>query len=488
MWAHGVASGDPTDAGVVIWTRPDEPGSVTWAVARDPDLTDVVATGTVEALPERDHCVSVDVGGLEAGTTYWYGFTAHGERSPVGRARTLPGADATRLRFAYTSCAKFNAGFFNVYDRIADRDDLDVVLHLGDYIYEASNTPPASQTPGADIGRPFEPLHECVTLADYRARYSQYQRDPSVQRLRAAHAVIGCIDDHELADGAWREGATEHKPEYGPWADRVAAALQAREEWVPVRRPDPHDLTRVHRHVRIGDLADLFLLDTRSRRDQPPATAAAAAAPDRSALGPDQRQWLESGLASSDAAWRLVANPSILSSTWHPHLPDDLHQAMLKLKLIDPDGTGRADFDQWDGYLAERAWLLDVLDELDDVVVLSGDIHVGLALELHRDPWSPRDRPVAVELVTPSVTSQNLDDKLGYPRGGSRPVADRFVETHPHAEWAEFDGHGYVVVDVDPDAVHATWWVVDDVLAPSDGEEQIGAFTVPRGAPQLRCD
>ena len=170
-FVHGVASGDPLTDRVMLWTRVTPPGPVPveWVMARDPGLADVVATGTTDATPEHDGTVHVDVTGLEPGTTYHYGFRAAGVSSPVGRTRTLP-AHPDRLRLAMVSCAKFNAGFFNAYARIAGRDDLDFLLHLGDYIYEASNTPPKSQTPGADIGRAFDPLHECVTLDDYRTR------------------------------------------------------------------------------------------------------------------------------------------------------------------------------------------------------------------------------------------------------------------------------------------------------------------------------
>ncbi len=188
------------------------------------------------------------------------------------------------MRFAIVSCAKFNAGFFNAYARIADRTDLDFVLHLGDYIYEASNTPPKSQTPGADIGRPFEPVHECVTLADYRTRYRQYHEDADVQRLHAAQPVIATLDDHEFADGAWHDGATEHRLEYGAWAHRLSHAFRAGEEWLPTRRVDALDPERVWRRVALGDLADLFLIDTRTRRDEPvPEPAMSDAA--RTALG-----------------------------------------------------------------------------------------------------------------------------------------------------------------------------------------------------------
>ena len=187
LFKHGVASGDPETDRAVIWTRvtpegKSPPGSLTWTVWRDAAALDELASGTAPAHADDDFTVQVDVEGLEPDTHYWYGFeNAGGDRSPVGRLRTLPGPDVQHLRFGVVSCAKFNSGFFNGYGRLAERDDLNFVLHLGDYIYEASQTPPASQTPGADIGRPFDPLHECKTLDDYRRRYAQYRADPDTQ-------------------------------------------------------------------------------------------------------------------------------------------------------------------------------------------------------------------------------------------------------------------------------------------------------------------
>src|SRR5438093_4027687 len=216
---HGVASGDPLPRQVVIWTRisgaadSDAPVEVRWTVGRDPGLADVVAQGRATAAAERDWTVHVDVSGLEPQTTYYYGFTVGERASPVGRTKTLPEGPVDHLRFAMVSCAKFNAGFFNSYSRIAEREDIDFVLHLGDYIYEAAQDPPASQTPGADIGRPFVPRNECVTLTDYRTRYDQYHRDPDARAMHARHPLIAILDDHELADGAWREGSLEHRPE-----------------------------------------------------------------------------------------------------------------------------------------------------------------------------------------------------------------------------------------------------------------------------------
>src|SRR5829696_5983618 len=204
-FAHGVASGDPTADAVVIWTRIRAAVSavdVSWTVASTPTFEHVVASGCTVAAAADDWTVHVDVGSLEPATTYFYRFDAAGQRSPCGRTRTLGADGIDHVRFAFVSCAKFNAGYFNAYRCLADRDDIDFVLHLGDYICEAADSPPVGQTPGADIGRPFEPDHECRTLADYRQRYSQYRRDADLQALHAAHPMIATLDDHELADGA----------------------------------------------------------------------------------------------------------------------------------------------------------------------------------------------------------------------------------------------------------------------------------------------
>ena len=485
LFQHGVASGDPLADRVIIWTRltTEAPQArLHWLVARDPELRHVVAAGEATAEAEHDHTVHVDVAGLEAGTEYHFCFLAGGMASPVGRTRTLPGDGAERLRFAMCSCAKYNAGHFNAYARIAERDDLDFVLHLGDYIYEASQTPPASQTASPDIGRPFEPRTECRTLAEYRTRYAQYRRDPDVQALHRRLPLIATLDDHELADGAWAGGATEHRDaEHGPWAARRDAALRARWEWLPARRPDASDPTRVFRSVQAGALAELMLLDVRSRRDEPVA-GPAMHDPRRSMLGAQQRAWLEQRLAGTHAAWRLVVSPSIMSPTWVAEPREPLRTALLKLKLVHPDGTA-PDEDQWDGYPAERASLLDRFAAHDDVVVLSGDIHVSVAGEL-RHRWDT----VAVELTTPSLTSQNLDEKLGVEqRDPAIEAAEEALTEGLGPEWCELASHGYVVVDVDPTRVRGEWWHVAGVLERTADERRAAAYEVPRGVAAVRA-
>jgi len=482
---HGVASGDPTTERVVIWTSVSTDRDtvlVEWIVARDEGVRDVVRSGEVTAMAERDHTVHVDVDGLEPGETYYYGFRAERDSSPVGRTWTLR-SEADTLRFATCSCAKFNAGYFNAYARIAERDDLDFLLHLGDYIYEAGNVPAKGQTPGADIGRPFEPLGECRTLEEYRTRYRQYRRDPDVQSLHLALPIIPLLDDHELADGAWAGGSDAHDPaEHGPWEQRREDAFRARSEWLPVRPPDPADPSRVFRQVSVGDLADLFLLDIRSRRDRP-ALDPEMSAPGRSMLGSEQREWLLSRLDSSTASWRLIASPSVFVRTWCERPSELLRTALLKLKLIDEDGEG-PDEDQWDGYPAERAALLERFGSLDDVVVLSADIHVSFASEVGED-GSP---PAAVEITSPSLTSQNLDEKLGVGQRDEMVLAseEAIVAALDHILWCELASHGYVVCDLDRDRLRAEWWHVEGVLEPLPGERCAAAFEVRRGDPRLK--
>jgi alkaline phosphatase D len=490
VFRHAVASGDPLQDRVVIWARVstdgEDPVDLDWMVGRDRDLRDPVASGTVKAVPDADFTARVDVAGLAPDTRYFYRFETKGERSPVGRTRTLP-ARTDHLRFAAVSCAKYNAGFLNAYGRIAERDDVQFLLHLGDYIYEASQNPPASQTKSKDIGRPFDPIHECVSLDDYRRRYAQYRLDPDVQALHLAHPLIATVDDHEFADGAWKGGSTEHRPERdGPWSARMAAAFRARWEWMPYRQPHAGDPTRVWRSVDLGGLAELILIDTRSHRDDP-GRPGAMADPEHSQLGPDQASWFVDRLRESTARWRVLGNGSCMTHLWRDGLPEITKAGMLSLKLTNPDFTG-PDPDQWDGYPFERDRILQALGGGErNAVVLSGDVHIGLASELFRDPFVPDPgEPVAVEFVTTSLTSQNVDDKKGWPIDTETvPMERAYVEAMPHVHWTDWDGHGYLMVDIDADRVRGEWWFVDQVLERVAGQHMDAAFEVRHGSSRL---
>jgi alkaline phosphatase D len=480
---HGVASGDPLPDRVILWTRVttgEASVPVRWTVARDDGLDDVVASGETVAHRDHDHTVKLDVPGLSPATSYHYAFEALGDRSPVGRTRTAPAGDVGHLRFAFTSCAKYEDGFFNVYGRIGDRDDLDLVVHLGDYVYEYG-----SDDRSPDIGRAPVPGHDLKSLDDYRTRYGLYRLDPDTQALHARHPTVHVFDDHEFANDRWREGAKAHDPRVdGPWEDRAAAALRAWYEWLPVRVPDLDRPERIYRRIPLGSLADLILIDCRSWRDEqttPPAMYDEA----RELLGVEQHDWLVDRLRGSTATWRFLGNPIMVGQVYTHLLPDWLVEPLAELGILAEDVD--ASPDQWDGYPAARDRFFSAVrrEGTTNLVVLSGDVHTGWALHLQEDPTDTIE-PVGVEFVSPSVTSQNLNEKVGdETRRGGPDVEATVVEEHPHVTWCEFDDHGYVVVDVTPARVRAEWWMVDTVLERTDGERLAGAWEVREGTSRL---
>ena len=272
-FAHGIASGDPTRDSVILWTRVNTADArdtvrAKWTVASDPGMKDIRRFGRVETNHRRDFTVKIDARGLRPAATYYYQFEAGGVKSPVGRTRTLPDKSVDRLRLAFASCANYPHGYFNAYARIAARDDLDFVLHLGDYIYEYKLGDYADAA--LEGQRDVVPTQEIVTLADYRLRYALYRTDPDLQEVHRQHPFITVWDDHETANNSWRDGAENHNPDEGEgkWRVRRRGAVQAYNEYMPIRSDSPSD-DRIYRTFRFGDLADILMLDTRLHgRDQ----------------------------------------------------------------------------------------------------------------------------------------------------------------------------------------------------------------------------
>ena len=291
---HAVASFDPTASSVLLWTRVIGAGSLRWTVASDPRFRHVVASGDVAPEPARDHVALVDVTGLQPATTYFYRFATADRRSPVGRTRTLPAEGADRLRLGLVACARFSVAPLGVYRAVAERE-VDLVVHLGDYIYEDD---------GAKGPRTHVPPRPARTLADYRARLAQVRADPDAQALHLRHPMVGIIDDHDVADNCWTTGAKKHiDAEDGPWEDRLTAATTARQEWFPQRLRDPEDPRSTWRSIVVGDLAEILLLDTRlSGRDQHAGDEGTKPLldPERSLLGAAQRLWLDDRLADRE--------------------------------------------------------------------------------------------------------------------------------------------------------------------------------------------
>ncbi len=485
LFAHGVASGDPEADRVVLWTRvsPSSPApvGVRWQVAPTPDLEDTVAEGETEARPEHDFTVHVDVCGLDASTTYYYRFECTGQRSAVGRTRTAPRGATDGIRLGLVACACWPHGFFNAYRHLARRD-VDVVVHVGDYLYDDGKGWEA-------VGRCHEPPSRVRTLSDYRTRHAQYKTDPDLQRLHQQHPVVAVWDDHEIAGNAWRDGAADHDPaEDGEWQGRRAAAVQAYREWVPLRSPDPARPERIYRVLGLGDLAQLVMLDTRLiGRDRPAAAGgrpvATVADGGRSMLGVDQRAWLREQLRSSPARWQLLGNQVMMAPLRVVELPKALQRLIPGVVA----GGAGVNAGQWDGYPGERAGLFEFLEDegIANVVVLTGDLHSSWAGELTLDP-NGTATPVGVEFVTPSVTARSFAEEVAPPVPGSRALLRRLIAAqNPHQRFFDLEGHGYVVVDVNHERVQAEWWHVDTVARRTDGERRVAAWQVRHGEVRL---
>lgn len=488
---HGVASGDPLSDRVILWTRvrpPTDGGQVevAWWVATDLDRTSVVASGLTTTGAEHDWTVKVDATGLSPATHYYYGFEALGRRSLVGRTKTAPSGAVERLRFAVASCSNYQGGFFNAYARIAERDDLDAVLHLGDYIYEYGNGADRYGPGDGELSAPrdHEPDVEMVTLADYRARHALYKRDPDLRRVHQLHPFVTTWDDHESTNNSRRDSAENHSDDEGDWQVRKAAAQQAYEEWMPIRVEDP---SVIYRALAYGDLCDLIVLDTRlDGRDDEVGTLGATVVsgaeiddPARELISPEQRAFLFDRLSSSAARWRVIAQQVILGQWNGGGIPDlDLPDTpQFKLR----DGGNALNPDQWDGYTAERARLFDHLaaNDIGNVVVLTGDVHTSWALDLTLDPYDPLtyvpltgEGALGVEFVTPSITSANFE-ALG---PAAKALEAGTLADNPHVKWVDFTSHGYFVLDVTEERVQADWFAVDTVLEPSDGEAFLASW------------
>jgi alkaline phosphatase/alkaline phosphatase D len=496
LFQHGLASGDPLPGGILLWTRvtptpESKPGSgagpqvtVDWQLAADASFHTVVESGTRRTGPERDHTVKVDITGLTPATTYWYRFGLAGAWSATGRTMTAPAADAavSRLRLGVVSCSNWEAGYFAAYRHLAERGDLNVVVHLGDYIYEYGT---GEFDAGGVVVRKTAPEHEILTLEDYRIRHALHKSDPDLQALHASVPWIITWDDHEVANDMWSGGAENHTPATeGDFRSRVAAARQAYAEWMPVRLGgDGH----IYRRLRYGDLVELSMLDLRSYRSQQ-TTGTEIDDPARTIAGTDQLQWLIDGVVNSTAKWKLVGNPVMISRLDLATLPAWLLEPLADLLGI-PDNGIVLNPDQWDGYNADRDRLVDALlaHKTQNVVFITGDIHTSWANELTTKDTGVR-KPAAAEFVVPSVTSDNFNDFLHTPPGGplSHLAVGLLRATNPHVKWAELDGHGYGVLEVGTDRVRMDWYHLVDRTKKDTAARWVQAWSVGAGSAKIR--
>ena len=445
--------------------------------------------------------MKVDVRGLASDTEYRYRFVALGAVSPTGRGITAPAesADVERLRFGVVSCSKYQAGFFGAYRHLAARDDLDAVIHLGDYLYESGGD--------GDIGRAPDPAHEIITLEDYRRRHALYKADPDLRALHARYSFVVTIDDHEVANNAFATGADAHDPATeGEYLARRAAAFRAYDEWMPARLTvDGATSLGVERTLRFGTLAEIVLLDLRTHRDEPPAglsdslivTSPEPAEPQRTMLGAEQRTWLLDTLERSETAWRLIGNSVMFAPLAVADLPDVPVVGEALAAALAEAGIGVPfilNGDQWDGYQAEQAALIDAYGRAGNVVVLTGDIHSSWAAEIPVDPgtYLPAvgGASAAVEFVTPAVTSDGFSAAVanaGVP--GLDLLAPQLPTLVPTvAPWFKYldaDRQGFGVIEVTASATQYDWHHVADRTDPDTTESFSVGWATPTGTNRL---
>ncbi|EHH1024766.1 alkaline phosphatase D family protein [Vibrio parahaemolyticus] len=497
---HGVASGDPTQTQVIIWTRVTTAASyvdVSWQVASDMEFSNVAQSGVFTTDTGRDFTVKVDVQNLNANSQYYYRFIVGEMMSEVGQTQTLPEDGVEKASMAVVSCANYPAGYFHVYREILNQHEqspFDVVLHLGDYIYEYGTGGYASEDAAA-LGREPSKGAECITLDDYRKRYAQYRQDADLQALHAKLPMIAVWDDHELANDTWKNGAENHQDDEGSFIDRRAAAAAAWTEWLPVRENTFSNML-IYRQFSFGNLVNLMMLDTRLvGRDKPldyfslsaptmeaiGGLVAQSRSADRELLGTEQLAWLMKEFNTHDAKWNVLGQQVLMSRM---ELPSSVMTAMFQLftsteekkteallavntaitgYLADPSADPISlpyNLDAWDGYYVEREKVYQLAKASSgNFVCLAGDTHNAWASELK----DVSNNPIGVEFATSSVSSPGLEEYLALD-----PVAIAQMEyTLPHLvselKWADIKQRGFMRVTFTAEAAQSTWYLVSTI-------------------------
>jgi alkaline phosphatase D len=470
----GVASGDPSPDGFVIWTRlaprpvegggmPNEAVFVDWQVAEDEGMKNVVREGTTVATPDWGHSVHVEVTGLEPGRVYFYRFRAANEISPVGRSRTMPAltSEPASLRFAFASCQHFEDGYYTAYDHMA-KEELDLIIHLGDYIYEGkARTDRVRKHVGTEIH----------TLEDYRNRHALYKTDEFLQTAHRLFPWLVTWDDHEVDNNYANNISEEPKVQSEALLARRAKAYQAYYENMPLRRasiPNGPDM-QLYRKVAFGRLAEFYVLDTRQyRTDQPcgdgnKAPCAEALDPKATILGDRQEQWLLDGLSASSGKWNVLAQ-----------------QVMMARVDLTPGDAITHSMDQWPGYEMNRRRVLKGIADrkVSNPIVLTGDIHSNWANDLIADFDNLDSKIVASEFVGTSISSGR--DGVREPKLMKEMQAENpFVKFH-NAE------RGYVSCQVTPERWHTDYRVVEYVTKPGAPLVTRASFVVEDQQPGLK--
>ena len=477
-FASGVAAGSPGQRGITLWTRVDHAGvrsgSLEVEVARDAEFRQVVVRRRALSHASSDHTVNVRISGLEPGEQYHYRFFTRGASSAVGRFRTLRPPDSREpVRIAFWSCQSYKAGYYGAHADIAAQD-VDFVVGLGDYIYEATgDTGPRTDTIGPD--------DSAQTLAEYRRKYRLYKSDPNLQAMHAAHSYFGIWDDHEVESSYYGRtgGNLQGRRRRVPFSRRRETGYRAFFDYRPVPR---HGARRpkIYRTIRPGRSCELILYDLH-RYASPIACPGIPTAgpipleacaerhdPSRSLLGLTQKAWVKSRLRRSEATWKLLGNSMMMMGFYYaPDRPFNLSQ--------------------WDGWAAERAELMRYLLDhgIENVVAFTGDIHTFFAGYVTTTGASDGER-AATEFIGSSISSPGIPENLGKSVGASDPalyaaITQNVQTLNPHITYNEQKHRGYSLVEARPDELRVDFRAVTDVLDPASDCFTLESFSVPAG-------
>lgn len=453
---HGVASGDPLPDAVILWTRftndtlSTDSVKIDWRIATDTNMSNVVNTGFGYTKADKDWTFKVDALNLQPNTYYYYDFKAQGRYSIRGRTKTAPVGDVDSIRFGIASCSNWEHGYFSPYRHLMERNDIDYILHLGDYIYEYEVGGFSSNI----AGRENIPTNEIISLEDYRLRYSHYRLDNDLRKLHQQYAFINIWDDHESANDSYRLGAQNHTPgTEGAWIDRKNNSGKAYHEWIPIRSPQP-GTHRIYRAFEFGDLINLPMLDTRIEARDEQGGAAETNDPLRTLLGPTQFNWLKNNLSSSTKRWNIVGQQVMLS-------PIELFGTPLN-------------YDQWDGYNYERQQLLNfVVDSaINNFVVLTGDIHTSWVHDIPLSNYNGSNctGSAGVEFVCTSVTSTSFINFN----------ISQFIlnSSNPHLQYSNTSKRGYGILDVNKNRTQYDFYYMDDIEDPQSTQYYADGYFV----------
>lgn len=475
---HGVASGDPLNDRVIIWTRVTTDSAlvhVAWRMATDTAMANIVAQGVTTTDTSRDYTVKIDVTGLQPNTYYYYEFESLGRLSQRGRTKTLPTGNVSSLRIAQLGCTNYEFGYFNAYDIVKNRNDVDFVFHYGDYIYEYGH-----KGGGVDsTNRRTFPEYDSYDLTSYRQRYSWYRLDPATRGLHQQYPWVVIWDDHEFANDAFADTSENHHPlTQGSWAARKANAIRVFKEWIPMRE----DTTRtniINFKQSVGNLADIIYTEDRIQRSEfdslsqffnmmtSGADPLLYDTPDRTMHGQRQMEWMCNEVKNSTATWKVLANQVVFSTYFYK-------------------GIGGLPFHQdqgWDADPLDRKKLIDTVNQynIKNLVVLSGDIHVGMAFDIPSGvvPYNPNTGAgsAGVEIVADNVVE-----------GDVLPNAESYMyQNNPHLRFFKAKSQGYCIIDLTPNSMCADYWETDSVESRNLHQKFLATFCTVQNENHLKA-